>query len=403
MRQLSKLLSLIKVNLKNIASNYIGIISFCVITLLLSIVCSGLIRDYEKKSSIPIGIVDLDNSTLSKTVVDRLSALTSVVLQPGTEEEQMNNLRKERIYAYFVINNGFEESVNHYEFSKLVKMVYLGQNQYASILSDLFAQAMIKDIVIKEGELLHKTFPQYDNLVYSIDYNKFIDTEYENQEEAFAFKYKFYNITEDGAQSANDIANNIISTELFLALSSVFLAFFIMQVITSMDKSLIVEKRTRLSTISSWTMELADHITLILIESVMAMLVVWYLVTQLSIPISTHLFYLISLVSSFMLAVTLLFTCLRRHILSKIGYQFVGFLIILSLGSISILGILGQFQSETVSQIVKKIPNYWFIGGITDIILGVKTIRFTDIIYTIGILVLAYGLFTFIKFRKLEK
>ncbi len=403
MKQLSKLPSLIKINLKNIGSNYIVIISFLISTVLLSVVCSGLISDYEDKSSIPIGVVDLDQSDLSQSVIEKLATFDGVILQNGTKDELLGKLKQESIYAYFIINQGFEEAISRYDYSKHVQMIYLGQNRFVSILSDIFAQAMIKDVVYKEGERLYHTFPDYEDLVYATDYKEYINNEYEVREDSFAFEYQYYNATDSGAESTNAISNNIISTEMFLALGGMFLVFFVMQLISAMDKSAIVVKRSRLSLISCWTMELADIITLFLVEGIMAFLVLWYLFGHFSIGVGSHLFSLVSLVTVFLFAVTFFFICLRRMISSKSIYQFMGFIVSLTFGAISILEILGQIKVDGFSDLAKNIPNYWFIGGITDIILGGKTISLSDVAYTLGVLVVLYGIVTFAKYNKLEK
>ena len=403
MKQLGKLPSLIKINLKNMASNRVALISMAVFTILLGFVCSGLIADYEEKSSIPVGILDLDQSTLSQSVTDNLSDLDSITLLYGTEAELKKSLKEDRIYAYFVIYKGFETAINQYKFSKLVEMVYLGQNQYVSILSDVFNQAMIQDIIVKEGERLYQTFPDYENLIYQTDYNEFIQSEYEKKETSFAFQYSFYNTVHGDVQSAKAVSNNIISTELFLALGGIFLVFFVMQLIASMDKKSIVISRTRVSLISKWTMELADFITLIITEGVITILVSWYLIHNLSVDIKNKMVNIIFLITIFMIAITMFFVLLRRVIINIIAYQFTGFIIALALGSISIMEILGQFQIEMVSNLAKKTPNYWFISGITDIILGGKTLSYTDIAYTMSLLLLVYGIIMVIKYKKLEK
>ncbi len=403
MKQFMQLPSLIMINLKNICSNYIVIISFVISTVLLSVVCSGLISDYEEKSSIPIGVIDLDQSDLSQSTIDKLATLDGVVLHYGTKDELLEKLKKESIYAYFVIDQGFEEAINGYDYANKVQMIYLGQNRFVSILSDIFARAMIKDVVYKEGERLYHTFPDYEDLIYTTDYNEYINHEYEVNESSFAFEYEYYNATESGVESTKAISNNIISTEMFLALGGMFLVFFIMQLIFAMDKSAIVVKRSRLSLISWWTMELADLITLFLLEGLMALLVIWYLFVHFSIGVGSHLLSLVILVTAFLFTVTLFFLSIRRMIASKSIYQFTGFIISLAFGAISILGILGQIKVGQLFDLAKKIPNYWFIGGITDIILGGKTICFSDVAYTLGLLVVLYGFVTFAKYKKLEK
>ena len=403
MKQLSKIPSLVRINLKIIASNRAVIISFILFTVLLSIICASMISDYEEKSSIPVGVVDLDQTSLSKSVVEELSNLEGVVLQYGSEEEILKKLKEESIYSYFVINKGFEASIQRYEYAGLVKMVYLKENRFVSILSDIFAQAMIDDIVKKDGERLYKTFKEYEDLDYTVDYEKFIQDRYHNVKDSFAFQYQYYNVSGQGVWSSKSISNTMISTEMFLALGAIYLVFFVMQLIAALDKSNPVKKRTRLSLVSIWTMELADLLTLLLIESIMTILVLWYLVSHLSIVLSGQYHYLIGIVCTFMFVATFFFVTLRRILLSKIVYQFSGFLIILFLGGFSILELLGQLKVSWISDFAKNIPNYWFIKGITDIILGGKTITFAYMAYPVTFLLLAYGIVTSAKYKKLEK
>ncbi len=403
MKQLRKIPSLIQINLKNMLSNRMVLISLAACIILLAIVCSGLIDEYEEKSSIPIGIVDLDQSAMSKEVVQKLSTLEGVVLQEGTIEEQEEKLKDEFIFAYFVIKPGFEEAINSYKYKELVHMVYLGENQFVSMLSDVFAQAMMKDIITKQGERLYGTFPQYEKLIYTTDYDSFIKNEFEENEESFAFYYHFYNATEDGTQTSAAVSNNLISTELFLSLGGIFLAFFIMQVIACMEKRVGVCKRTHLSMISWWVMELADFLTVLIMEIVVSVPVLVYCTCKLSIPISGHLLSLAGICAVYLISITLLFIVLKGIVKNKVVYQFTGFLIVLAIGSLSILHKFGQLHIEWIVELVKKIPNYWFIGGITDIILGGNTIAIMDVLPSIAILAILYGCYTFVKYKNLEK
>lgn len=403
MKQWSKIPFLIKMNFKNLISNYMVLISMLILMVILSLVCSGLISEYEEKSSIPVGILDNDSSELSISVKEKLSAMDGIVLISGTKEELEKKLKVEEIYAYFILNEGFETSVQSYNFSKIVQMVYLGQNQFVSILSDIFAQAMIQDVVLKEGEKLYQTFPEFEDLVYETNYYDYMLEEYANQEDSFAFKYQYYNVTNEEMGSTKAINNNLISRSMFLALGGIFLSFFIMQLISCMDKRTSVLKRTHISFGSWWMSEVADILTILITEIVMTSLVILYLFTNLSIHTGSHLFGLIGILLVFLISSTLLFVVLRKIISSKITYQFVGFLAILGLGGLSIMEILGQLKIEWVTSLAKKIPNYWFIDGITDIILGENERWTGNIFIPLSILLFVYLIVTFVKYRKLEK
>ena len=210
MIQWHKIPLLIKTNFKNIASNYLVIISFVVFSFMLAFVCSGLMQEYYEKSSVSVGIIDDDSSTTSKDFIEKLSKLDGINLQYGTKEELDKKLKDEQIYAYFIINKGFEQSISNHKFNKLVNMVYLGQNQFVATLSDIFTQAMISNIVLSEGERMYQTFPKYENLVYQTDYDEFIKNEYEHSEESFAVSYEFYNVSEKGAEKSAVVRNNLI-------------------------------------------------------------------------------------------------------------------------------------------------------------------------------------------------
>lgn len=403
MKQWSKIPFLIKMNFKNLFSNYMVLISMFILMVILSLVCTGLIREYEDKSSVPVGIIDEDNSELSKSVMEKLSNLEGILLVPGNREALDEKLRDEEIYAYFIINKGFETSVNACDYSKVVQMVYLGQNQFVSILSDIFAQAMMKDVVLKEGEKLYQTFKNYEDLIYKTDYHDFMEKKYANSEESFAFQYQYYNVTGKNLGETKAINNTLISTEMFLALGGIFLSFFIMQLLFCMDKKVSVLKRTHISYGSWWLIEVADLLTILIAEVVMTTLVTGYLFTSLSIELGSYLLSLMGLLLVFLLATTLLFVIFKKVISSKIIYQFVGFLIIFGLGGLSILMFLSQLKIDWMAVLAKKIPNYWFIDGITAIILGENVVWQRDIFVTLNALLILYLIITFVKYRKLEK
>ena len=64
---------------------------------------------------------------------------------------------------------------------------------------------------------------------------------------------------------------------------------------------------------------------------------------------------------------------------------------------------MGQLKLEIVVEFAKNIPNYWFISGITDIILAGSTPMNLIAIAWIGILFVVYCAITIMKYRYIAR
>ena len=97
------ILNNVQLRIKLLISNRLLIFSMCIFFCIATIVSSTFFVTAKDNSSIPVGIVDLDNSTHSKLVIKNMEKVKLVRTTVGTKEQLIDKLKKGELNAVFVI------------------------------------------------------------------------------------------------------------------------------------------------------------------------------------------------------------------------------------------------------------------------------------------------------------
>ena len=170
MKWIRELGMLLHLNAKLFLANKMAMVVLVVTSVVFGVLSGGLVKEYEKKTSLPIGVVDYDQSECSKRLVEDVSHAEGFSVTSETEEVLKQKLEEEQIYAYFIIQKGYEQKVKEDKARGLVTMCYLKENGFVSTLSDIFAKSMMSDVLQYRSASLYGAYAEEDVLVKKQEY-----------------------------------------------------------------------------------------------------------------------------------------------------------------------------------------------------------------------------------------
>lgn len=111
---------------------------------LLITVATGYALRYEKGNTIPIAVVDEDNSGYSGTLVQRIEQKEGLSVEKETRSEALSLLEGNKVEQVFIIKEGFEQSVKSGESSGLIDLLSSPSSYSADFTSEVIAGEAIR-------------------------------------------------------------------------------------------------------------------------------------------------------------------------------------------------------------------------------------------------------------------
>lgn len=339
--------------------------------LIFMMILQSLSSSAQDRSAIPVGMVDYDKSTESDALVRRVSKLPAFRVIKQSEEELLELLLDGMVYAVFVIEEGYEESLQNGNPEEVITMHYTGSNKTAPILSDILAGEILYPVS------LYKSIRYYEGIRFdgtkhtSEEYREYIEELLSGDDD---FDFAFHIVYEDpGMDTGKEepISNSIIYNQLIFGILGILVSFIAMFILsgTVREKETGVESRLKISRFNSLHRDTGNMVAAVITEGVMAFLLSCLIYRQLNpgdVRVFFSAFLLILLQAVVQAAVFLL---ISKFINSIIVYQMVSSILILIMGGLGFFQLLTGLYQPVSDRMLNFIPNNWFIEGFTDIIL----------------------------------
>lgn len=324
----------------------------------------------ESLSALPIGVIDYDDSVSSAQLISGLNKSETLRVVQGTEEELQKQLFDEMITSYFVIEKGYEENLKREHLQNLISMYYKEENKSASIIADIVAG----EIVYPAS--LYKAFRYYDKLPYSgvklsmAEYEEYMRQFVDNSEDFdFAFQLIYQNPV-GSQQPDKSLSNSVLYDQLIIGILGIMIALIVMflnaQTVTEKENG--VDLRLKTTGFHRLRKDIGNLCALLLWEGVLSLifsLLIARHVTAADSKLWLGIWLLMLLYSIVISVVMLLMTKLIHRMLP---YQLICSGFILLTGGLGFYQLLTGFYKSFIGDLVKIIPNSWFIKGFTDII-----------------------------------
>jgi ABC-2 type transport system permease protein len=321
-------------------------------------------------SSLPVGVVDYDNSNSSKQLVFGLQKVETLRIIEADEVKLQKLLLDEMITSIFVIEEGYEKKIKSGNLMEIITMYYKKDNKSASILSDIIAGEMIYPVCYYKALRYYEQIPFGENKLTVAAYESYMDKLVGSSKD-FDFAFRLvYEIPGGKAESGQKLSNSVLYNQFIFGILGILIAFIAMFLLSGIvrDKENGVEIRLRISRFQLLKRDLGDMLALFVAEGCVAVLFAGIVCYQLQAKdgLLWISIYLLLILNAFVIGTVLL---LIEKIIKRIHiYQVVSSLLILLSGGLGFYRLLTGFYQSYADNMIKIIPNSWFIQGFTDII-----------------------------------
>jgi ABC-2 type transport system permease protein len=338
------------------------------------IVINNLSFHAKERSSVPVGIINLDQSKSAKDLVEAIKKVPALYVYEGEESELKNLLYKEEIRAYFILKEGYEKSIRIGKTNELVTMYYLEGDESAKILSDMIAGEMLYKICLYKGYNLYKTLPFTDGTtkreLTEQEYTGYTDSLLTTPEFDFAFDIRIVNSNNEDL--AGKIDNSILYLQAVWGIAAMLFSFMamLMTAVTVYEKEQGIRQRVKIALNKHYYMDLSHFTVTFCLLSILALLLslsLFFQVPELGLSGALRSFFLSELYSAVMI---LWFLLLGNLTVRTVRYQFLGVFSVLIFGLLGFFSLAAGFFDNKLLNISKIIPNCWFIKEFTVIILN---------------------------------
>lgn len=368
-RAISDVFYLLLMRLKLIRKDLTTFIVFIGSILLFALMIRTITLSVEDLSALPIGVVDYDHTDSSEELIEGLKKIETLRITELNEKKLIDMLKDELLFSVFVIEEGFEEKLKDGDLKDIVTMYYKKNNKSATIISDIVA-----------GELIYpasffKAYKHYEKLSFEgkkhsfSEYKEFIDNLIREGSD-FDFSFDIRYASPANVTAGEDaISNTILYNQLIFGILGILIAFIAMFILsqTVREKEIGIEVRLRISRFYFLKRDLGNLLALLFCDSIIslimtALIFMQHKSTDIKLWLSAFLLLLINAMAlgTFML--------LMSKLMKRIAvYQIFCSILILFTGGLGFYHLLTGFYDSGLENIVKFIPNSWFIKGFTDI------------------------------------
>ena len=207
------------------------------------IVTSTFFVSAKDTSTIPIGIVDMDNSAHSKRMIESLrkNKLLKVIVidndiynktnEKGFGKKALNScktdlikkLKKGEINSGFIIKEKFGYNIENNKVEHIIESYYCSNQNYAKLISDIVLSSIIDDVCYFYSQDKYYSLKNKLDKVYTRNqYKKKINKLYETSGDSIGFDFDIVNIANNKSVNQN-IDTTLIYREIIIGITALII------------------------------------------------------------------------------------------------------------------------------------------------------------------------------------
>lgn len=329
----------------------------------------------KTKSSIPVGVVNLDidkinmkNSDLSQELITGLSKVDAISVHESTFDILYEQLVKGEVYSIFVLNDGFERKLRDGDFKELITVYQGSESKTARLLKDIIAGELMYQLCLTKGSNLYQNLEILEEHKFSVnEYSVYANALRNSSEFDFQFNMQFVN-----AADVNDkheaLNNQLLYRQLIGAIFAMLLSFVILYATTylTIENGQGLGRRVKLAGMNKIAEFVGNLCSICLLVFILCVVFSGFLCYYIG---TFDMFASIMKVSyCYTIILGILFILLGVVFKNIISFQLFGAFIILLFGLGGFYSIIGGV-AQYFTHLARLSPNSWFIKKIVDIIL----------------------------------
>lgn len=333
------------------------------------VIAKGLTDQAEERSSIPIGVVDEDNSQTSQRLLSGLKESGALFLYEKPKEDLEKMLYNETISALFVIKEGFEEGLKAGTPEEAILLQYLSNNSLALAVADIVAGEMMYEVCIGKGIKIYQGLGDQYKIVSPGEYRKSADQIKNNAEFEHGFRIQMTDPkSRKDTESSPDskLENQLIYQQMIIGMIGIAMSFLILFLVGDIwtGKEHPPTRRLMLSGMPRTSLFFGHGFSILLVLFLYCLVSTVFMKANMGIAEAGSFVSLFLIQMAAGIAYFLIFLLLKTITKGSILYPLAGGIFVVLSGG---MGIMGLFWADLL-KVSKIIPNYWCIETFTAII-----------------------------------
>ncbi|BCN30462.1 ABC transporter permease [Anaeromicropila herbilytica] len=366
----SQLRSIVNLRIKIILRDKLTIILIIFTMLLFTFLISTLSIQAEQKSRIPIGVVDLDKSTISKHVINRMKKNNTLFIKQESFSKLKKELEADRIDSIYVIQKGFEQNIKKITDDHLIKVYNMEGKEDNEILSDIVTSDFIYDISLWKGVNLYLKYAQSDRNQEVNEYFELAGQINSTEEENFKFDIEYKQVDKNHKIS-KEYKNEFLYYQIIIVILGMLLALLEMFFTTNLliEKEKGITNRFHIIPGFRRTFLVGNYIAVFLVNIILSAFFTVLINQTMKISKTINLIDIFQAILLYSCVVGGLFLVLAHYIRSITIFQILGSIFIFLNGITGFLSVADKLIHSQLLKIFKITPNSLFIQDFTDIII----------------------------------
>ena len=172
---INDVINIFKLRIKLLLSSKKFVVLFVLFTVLTAIIVLSYEEVTDKKNTLPIGIVDLDNTSVTKDVIEEINNSSLLRVVTGKKEDLIRKLNKNEVFSFFVLEKGFTNRLLTLDTSEIIEDNYLSENMVSKVISDAVLAGILDEICYTYCiKTYYKNAKLYSNVMKENQYQDYI-------------------------------------------------------------------------------------------------------------------------------------------------------------------------------------------------------------------------------------
>lgn len=392
--EFSKVLIIASARFKLMARNKVLLILCVLLPLLFSLMVNRIFAKSSLYDSIPIAVIDEDNSKTSQAILSSLKGNKAIHLEVIAEKNIESYISREKVQAVYIFKKDMEKEIENGRYDNLISVYAVPGSITAMGISDIIAGEIVPYLC--ESKIINGASSQVRN-VSRDEIKKSLQLQLQSLKEDpdFELPVKIDMRTPEKAAEDSSLKGDIFSTQIGLGLIIMFSTIFMLGGCSTIikERENKVRSRIRASGAAPFTMLLADLIAVAGAGIIITLLqfIMLHKVFSSSSSGTVALMTLVCIIYIFCAAAMLILmaSIFKNHV----SFQSFMPVVILMMGILSGCIWSVEMMPKAMENISALIPSYWAHRELTEILLyggGMNSIA-----SGLGILMLMTAVFIF--------
>lgn len=361
---MNRVLNLLNLRLRIMFNHKSFWVIYGLITILVTILVSQLYLQVEKGIQVPVGIVDEDQSEFSRYVLDALGENELITIVNLEEDEIEDAVEDQSVEAVYIISKHAQEKVIQGDLEELIEVVYLDENNFTMMLTDILSGDFLDEICIMIASRYYiEGYNQYvaeENLtIFNEVYTEGHQLKNVNSENY----YLSIELVGDNNKELEFYNESIVLEKMTIGIVYVFIGFFILfkglHIIR--DRNTDVYKRLKLSGVSLIRINVSELMSLMISGLMMS-----FPITILTIYFGKDIISVIILNCLFVISMSSFIYLFLHFVMGIKSYILLGTSVIIGMGIVSGSFFSINLSSSLIKTIAMLFPTYYSVNGYFD-------------------------------------